>query len=105
LGMACDLDTVDQDMEEYLHFLSGADQTEELQKRVAENLILFAHYLETERYRPPFLRLADGLQKMEFMANPIYKGTLWSAYVALESYEINADSQVSPFTFDLITRA
>ena len=42
---------------------------------------------------------------MEFMANPIYKGTLWSAYVALESYEINADSQVSPFTFDLITRA
>ena len=105
LGMACGLDTVDQDTDEYLRFLQGADRTEELQRRVAENLILFAHYLGTEKYRPPFLRLADGLQKMEFMANPIYKGTLWSAYVALESYEINADSQVSPFTFDLITRA
>lgn len=105
LGMACGLDTVDKDTEEYIRFLRGADHNEELQRRVAENLILFAHYLETKEYRPPFRRLADGLKEMDFMANPVYRGTLRSAYVALESYDIQVDKQISPFTFELITRA
>lgn len=105
LGMAGGRDTVDQDMEEYIRFLETTENDEIMQKRIADNLILFAGYLGTEKYRLPFRKLTERLDEMGFMVNPVYRRTLWSAYVSLESYAINEDSQISRFTFDLITWA
>ncbi len=102
LGMVIGQDTVSGDIDAYIHFLEKQENTDRLQERVAENLVLFAHYLENPAYRPPFQKLAGYLRDSGFMTLPIYRTTLRTAFESLESYAMREDRKISSFLMDLV---
>lgn len=102
LGMVIGQDTVSGDVDAYIHFLEKQENTDSLQERVSENLVLFAHYLENPAYRPPFQKLAGYLRDSGFITLPIYRTTLRTAFESLESYAMREDRKISSFLMDLV---
>lgn len=105
IDMVGDLPWLPEDMEAYAAFIKGLDGTDEEQEKIAENLVLFAHYIDQEAYRPLFRKLLDEVAASGIMKNKIHLATLHSGYVALESYRIHEEGQVSEFMVTLLFAA
>lgn len=105
IDMVGELPWLQEDMDAYAAFIKGLEGTDEEQKNIAGNLVLFAHYIDQEAYRLPFGKLLDEVAASGIMKNKIYLGTLGSGYVALESYRIHDEGQVSEFMVNLLFAA
>jgi hypothetical protein len=66
---------------------------------------LFAHYIDRETYREPFRKLLDEVTASGIMKNRVHIGTLRPVYVALESYRIHEEGQVSEFMKNMLFAA
>lgn len=102
LGMVIGQDTVSGDVDAYIHFLEKQENTDSLQERVAENLVLFAHYLGNPAYRPSFQKLSGYLRDSGFMTLPVYRATLRTAFESLESYAMKEDPKIDSFLMDMV---
>lgn len=66
---------------------------------------MFAHYIDRETYREPYRKLLDEVTASGIMKNRVHIGTLHSGYVALESYRIYEEGQVSEFMKNMLFAA
>ena len=66
---------------------------------------MFDHYIDRETYREPYRKLLDEVTASGIMKNRVHIGTLHSGYVALESYRIYEEGQVSEFMKNMLFAA
>ena len=102
IDMRGDFACLSEDMEDYVAFIKELEGMEEEQGNIAGNLILFAHYIDRETYREPFRKLLDEVTASGIMKNRVHIGTLHSGYVALGSYRIHEERQVSEFMKNML---
>lgn len=105
LDMIADIDTLDEDIEEYQEFLSGLEGNKREQDNAARNLPVFACYNSNAKYRKVFLGLLNFLTDKKFFTDRVNIRILNSGYVSVESYLIQGDDKISDFMKDLLMTA
>lgn len=91
-----------RDLELYKKFLDQVgDESDKLQPYISDIVICISKNLSRKSLRIPFLRFLDFLEEKDILKGE-YETTVYSGYIALESFYMHEDKKVSSFVEDYI---
>lgn len=98
-----DRKTVNEDMETYIRFLYVTTQIDEgLKKNILGLTAAFSRHLVKRHMREAFIKLLENLQTHLMFGDEESRNTIASGYCALESYQLEEEPKVKPFTARLM---
>ncbi len=90
-----------KDLEDYKDFLKHAQHAADYQSYLADLIVVMSAELEREWLRNPFVEFVTFVSRLGVMQGE-YQETITSAYVAVESYNLRDDREISPLLEDFV---
>jgi tetratricopeptide (TPR) repeat protein len=98
-----DRKTIQEDVQRYVRFLYvTTEMNEELKKNILGLVAAFSRYLVKRHMRESFVLLLENLESHLLFRDAVSRNTIDSGYCALESYYLNEEPKVKPFTVRLM---